>query len=133
MKIAVQGLTPMAGGTTDGSLWNKDLPDSATWEQVMEIAEKTLKTVKVVELKRAVDRLKQPSSDVLEPAQQVEKRARLTVACAVVVEFLGVVTPDKVKMRKVAQGVNKDVAEHHLTLPSYMAQRCQKAMTMNLN
>eukprot|EP00971_Amphidinium_carterae_P333896 6468892-Amphidinium_carterae.4 len=75
----------------------------------------------------------QPSSIVLEPAQQVEKQGRLTVACAIVVEFLGVVTPDKVKMRKVAQGVNKDVAEHKLTLPAYMAQRCQKAMTMNLN
>eukprot|EP00971_Amphidinium_carterae_P333895 6468892-Amphidinium_carterae.3 len=56
---AVKGLAPLAGGMVDGSLWNKDLPDSATWEQVMDVAEKSLKTVKPVELKKKCDGLKQ--------------------------------------------------------------------------
>ena len=75
-----------------------------------------------------------PESEValLAKATSMEKLARSTLSAAMLIKILDKPGPDKVKTRRGAQAVVKECNKYSISLPKYLGDRAQQAMTMSL-
>ena len=63
---------------------------------------------------------------------EVEKLARSTLCCSMLIRLLDKPSSDKVKLRRSTQAVLKECTAHQVGLPKYVWDRSQLAITMAL-
>ena len=62
----------------------------------------------------------------------VEKLARSTLCCSMLIRLLDKPGSDKVKVRRGVQAIMKECAANAVVLPKYVMDRAQLAMTLSL-